>query len=51
MKNLKCLIVDDEIPAIRLLESYVKKVSFLELVGSTSNPIDAIGIIEKNRWI
>lgn len=46
MKNLKCLIVDDETPAIRLLESYVAKVSFLELVGTTSNPIDAIGIIE-----
>ncbi|CAL2101117.1 Chemotaxis protein CheY [Tenacibaculum sp. 190130A14a] len=46
MKILKCLIVDDEAPAIRLLESYVKKVPFLELVGSTTNPIEAISIIE-----
>ncbi|WP_298516709.1 LytTR family DNA-binding domain-containing protein [uncultured Kordia sp.] len=46
MKNLKCLIVDDETPPIRLLESYIKKVPFLELVGSTSNPVEAIGIIE-----
>ena len=46
MKNLKCLIVDDETPEIRILESYVAKVSFLELVGTTSNPIEAIGIIE-----
>lgn len=47
MKTLRCLIVDDEAPAIRLLESYVKKVSFLELVDSTTNPIEAISIIEK----
>ncbi|KAB1159719.1 response regulator transcription factor [Tenacibaculum aiptasiae] len=47
MNTLKCLIVDDEAPAIRLLESYVKKVSFLELVGSTTDPIEAISIIEK----
>ena len=47
MKTLRCLIVDDEAPAIRLLESYVKKVSFLELVGATTNPIEAISIIEK----
>lgn len=47
MKILKCLIVDDEAPALRLLESYVKKVPFLELISSTTNPIEAISIIEK----
>lgn len=47
MNTLRCLIVDDEAPAIRLLESYVKKVSFLELVGATTDPIEAISIIEK----
>mgnify|MGYP005990917287 CR=1 FL=1 len=47
MKILKCLLVDDEAPALRLLESYVKKVPFLELVNKTTNPIEAISIIEK----
>lgn len=47
MKTIKCLIVDDEAPAIRLLESYVKKVPFLELISSTTNPIEAISSIEK----
>tara|TARA_R110002073_G_scaffold8207_5_gene45832 strand:+ start:44951 stop:45655 length:705 start_codon:yes stop_codon:yes gene_type:complete len=46
MKILKCLIVDDEAPAIRLLESYIKKVSFLELKASTTDPVEAIKIIE-----
>lgn len=49
MNNLRCLIVDDEAPAIRLLESYVKKVPFLELVATSSNPIDAIAIIEREE--
>lgn len=47
MKTLKCIIVDDEAPAIRLLTSYVKKVPFLELIATTTDPIEAIGIIEK----
>lgn len=47
MKTLKCLLVDDEAPALRLLESYIKKVPFLELVNKTTNPIEAISIIEK----
>lgn len=49
MTNLKCLVVDDEAPAIRLLESYIKKVSFLELVATSTNPIEAIAIIEKEE--
>lgn len=47
MKTLKCLIIDDEAPAIRLLESYVKKTPFLQLISSTTNPIEALSIIEK----
>ena len=49
MQKLRCLLVDDETPAIRLLESYVKKVPFLELVAATTNPIEALGIIEKEE--
>lgn len=49
MRILRCLIVDDEAPAIRLITSYIKKVPFLELVASTTNPIDAIRIIEQEN--
>ena len=47
MKTLKCLIVDDEPPAIRLLEKYVSKVPFLELINSTTSSIEALSIIEQ----
>ena len=47
MKTLKCLIVDDEPPAIRLLEKYVSKVSFLDLKASTTSSILALSKIEE----
>jgi len=47
MKIFNCLIADDEPPAIRLLENYIKKVSFLACVGSTSNSIEALSMINK----
>ncbi|MGH1386362.1 LytR/AlgR family response regulator transcription factor [Kordia sp.] len=47
--TIKCIIVDDEPPAIRLLEKYVAKVSFLELVTSTTKPLQALQILEKEQ--
>jgi DNA-binding LytR/AlgR family response regulator len=49
MRKIKCIIVDDEPLAISLLESYVQKVPFLELVFSTENPIEALDYIQKNE--
>ncbi len=43
--KIRCLIVDDKPLAIDILVDYVGKVSFLELAGSTTNPIEALGII------
>jgi CheY-like chemotaxis protein len=37
MKVIKCLIVDDEPPAIRLIEKYLSRVPFLELVSTNHN--------------
>jgi len=48
LKSLKCIIVDDEPPAIRLLEKYVAKTSFLELVATTTNSLEALQLIENN---
>lgn len=47
-KKIKCLIVDDEPPAIRLLEKYVAKVSFLELITTTTSSIEALQLIENH---
>lgn len=49
MKTLKCLIVDDEPPAIRLLEKYVSKVPFLELSNSTTSSLSALSISEEGN--
>ncbi|MDH6251363.1 DNA-binding LytR/AlgR family response regulator [Chryseobacterium sp. H1D6B] len=49
MRKIKCIIVDDEPLAISLLENYVQKISFLELVFSSENPIDALEYIQNNE--
>jgi len=41
-KTFKCIIVDDEPPAIRLLEKYISKVQFLSLEHSFTNPLEAL---------
>ncbi len=48
MNKIKCIIVDDEPLAISLLEHYVEKIPFLELVFSTENPIQALEYLQKN---
>jgi DNA-binding LytR/AlgR family response regulator len=42
MKKYSCYIVDDEPLAIDVLESYVKKLDHVELVGLTTDPIKAL---------
>ncbi|UFH30281.1 LytTR family DNA-binding domain-containing protein [Chryseobacterium sp. C-71] len=49
MKKIKCIIVDDEPLAVSLLENYVEKIPFLELVFSSENPIQALEFIQKNE--
>ena len=39
---LKCLIIDDEPLAVKLLEEYVRKVPFLELTNAIHHPVDAL---------
>ncbi|GAA4273920.1 LytTR family DNA-binding domain-containing protein [Aquimarina gracilis] len=48
-KRIRCVIVDDEPPAIRLLKKYIEKVSFLELAATTTNPLEALQILEKEN--
>lgn len=39
---LRCLVVDDEEYAIKIIVDYINKVPFLTLAGTTSNAIDAL---------
>jgi DNA-binding LytR/AlgR family response regulator len=44
---LKCLIVDDESMARKLLEENIRQLPFLELVGTCKNPFEAIQVLQE----
>jgi two-component system LytT family response regulator len=46
---LSCIIVDDEPLALDILSDYVSKVSFLQLVAVTSDPIGALKMVEERK--
>ena len=43
--KIRCLLVDDEPPALKVLQSYVSQISGLELAGVCSNAIEAIDVL------
>jgi two-component system LytT family response regulator len=43
---IRCLVVDDEPLALNILEDYISKVPFLELVKATTNPIEALTLVQ-----
>lgn len=45
MKKWKCLIVDDEPPAVKILESYIEALDYLEVAGTCNNAFRAIDIL------
>jgi DNA-binding LytR/AlgR family response regulator len=47
MNELTCLIVDDEELARTLLENYVNRLPYLNLVGKCSNPIEALQLLQR----
>ena len=49
MEKYKVLIVDDEEPARELLQAYVQKLDYLELVGTCSNALDAKRAIDSDE--
>jgi two-component system LytT family response regulator len=44
---LRCLLVDDEPLALRLLTSYVERVPFLELVGTCRSALEAMTVLQQ----
>ena len=44
--NLKCLIIEDELPAQRVLKNYIADVPYLELCGTFKSAMDALEIIQ-----
>jgi len=46
---IRCLIVDDEPLALHILEDYMSKVPYLQLVKSTTNPIEALTLVQEGN--
>jgi DNA-binding LytR/AlgR family response regulator len=44
---IKCLVVDDEPLALNIIEDYIAKIPFLQLVKATTNPIEALTIVQE----
>lgn len=49
MNKIKCLVVDDEPIAREIIESFIEKTPFLELIGSFGRPLDALNFIQNNK--
>ncbi|HSF44541.1 MAG TPA: LytTR family DNA-binding domain-containing protein [Chitinophagaceae bacterium] len=47
--NIRCLVVDDEPPAIKILRSYISQVKGLELVGDCHNALLAHDILHQKK--
>ncbi len=48
MKTMTCIIAEDEKPAQRLLESYIKRMPGLELLATCSNAPEALQFLRQN---
>lgn len=48
-KNLTCIIVDDESPAIRILHKYTEQLPDLVCVAATNKALEALQLIDKHK--
>lgn len=46
--KIKCIAVDDEPLALEKMEGYIQRVHYLELIGSFSNPLEAMSFLRQN---
>ena len=46
---IHCLIVDDEQHAIDILKHYISQTPYLELVASTTNPMEGLSIVNREK--
>src|SRR5215217_6983545 len=45
--KLRCLLIDDEPPALKILTSHISNINGLEIVGQCSNAIEALDILHQ----
>ena len=46
---INCIILDDEPLAIRVIENFIKKIDFLNCIGTFPNANDAVGTLKKEK--
>src|ERR1700677_1791857 len=46
--KLKCIIIDDEPIARKVLQEFIEEIDFLELSGQAENPLKAISLLTNN---
>lgn len=47
--NLKCIIIEDELPAQRVLKKYIADVPYLDLVNTFKSPIEAMETLQSGN--
>ncbi len=47
-KRIKCIIVDDEPPALIVLEQYIESIPTLKLVASCGDAVEALEALQKH---
>jgi DNA-binding LytR/AlgR family response regulator len=47
-KKIKCLVIDDELPARDILQKHITDVEALELAGTCTNAIEALSFLQSN---
>jgi DNA-binding LytR/AlgR family response regulator len=45
--KIRCLLIDDEPPALKVLQSHITQIGGLEVVGACSNAVEAIDLLHR----
>jgi DNA-binding LytR/AlgR family response regulator len=48
-KKITCLVVDDEPPAVQVIEKYVSSIPSLQLAATCSNAVDALEVLQNSQ--
>jgi|LFEF01.1.fsa_nt_gb two-component SAPR family response regulator len=46
---IHCFIIDDEMPAIKIIKRYIDRLPDLQFVGAETNPVKGIEIIKREK--
>jgi DNA-binding LytR/AlgR family response regulator len=47
--KIRCLLIDDEPPALKVLQSHISQIGGLEIVGLCSNAVEAVEVLHQKK--